>query len=101
MKKNGTSAKSDKAPAFVARAERALHRAARNVKAQNRALKLPELAAVLLIVAGLNSAGLRRHARFPTHTPMTNLCLAMLERIGVPGGTAGRQHGSVEGTGLN
>ena len=33
--------KSDKAPAFVARAERALRRAARNVRAENRALGLP------------------------------------------------------------
>jgi hypothetical protein len=41
MKKNGHSAKSAKAPTFVARAERALRRAARNVKTQNRALKLP------------------------------------------------------------
>jgi len=40
MKKNGHS-KSEKAPAFVTRAERALRRAASNVKAQNRALKLP------------------------------------------------------------
>jgi len=30
-----------KAPAFVLRAERALRRAAKNVQAQNRALKLP------------------------------------------------------------
>ena len=33
--------KSRKAPAFVARAERALRRAAHNVKTQNRALGLP------------------------------------------------------------
>ncbi|HEY6170368.1 MAG TPA: hypothetical protein VI454_20215 [Verrucomicrobiae bacterium] len=39
MKKNGTHAKNGKhkaTPAFVARAERALRRAARNVKAENR-----------------------------------------------------------------
>jgi len=41
MKKNGHSPKTAKAPAFVARAERALRRAARNVKAQNRAFNLP------------------------------------------------------------
>lgn len=41
MKRNGHSIKSAKAPAFVARAERALRRAAHNVKIQNRALKLP------------------------------------------------------------
>ena len=41
MKKNGHPAKAAKTPAFVARAERALRRAARNVKTQNRALKLP------------------------------------------------------------
>jgi hypothetical protein len=42
MKKNGhTSKKSKKVPAFVSRAERALRRAARNVRAQNRAAKLP------------------------------------------------------------
>lgn len=41
MKKNGHSRKTAKPPAFVARAERALRRAAQNVKAQNRALKLP------------------------------------------------------------
>jgi hypothetical protein len=36
-----TSAKPTKAPAFVARAERALRRAALGVRAQNRALGLP------------------------------------------------------------
>ena len=42
MKKNGTSAsKPAKDPAFVTRAERALRRAAENVKTQNRACKLP------------------------------------------------------------
>jgi hypothetical protein len=42
MKKNTRSpAKSTKAPAFVTRAERAMRRAANNVKAQNRAYKLP------------------------------------------------------------
>lgn len=40
MKKNGTRT-SRKAPAFVARAERALRRAARKVRAENRALGLP------------------------------------------------------------
>jgi len=40
MKKNGHS-KSPKTPAFVMRAERAMRRAARNVKTQNRALNLP------------------------------------------------------------
>jgi len=39
MKTNGN--KSTKAPAFVLRAERALRRAAHNVKTRNRALKLP------------------------------------------------------------
>ena len=41
MKKNGHVRKSTKAPAFVLRAERALRRAAHNVKTQNRAMKLP------------------------------------------------------------
>ena len=42
MNKNGHSArKAAKAPAFVARAERALRRAAHNVKIQNRSLGLP------------------------------------------------------------
>jgi hypothetical protein len=41
MKKNGHPPKTAKAPAFVARAERALRRAANNVKVQNRAFKLP------------------------------------------------------------
>jgi hypothetical protein len=42
MKRNGhTTRKPRKAPAFVARAERALRRAAHNVKTQNRALGLP------------------------------------------------------------
>ena len=40
MKKNGTP-KSEKVPAFVVRAERAMRRAAKNVRAQNRAMKLP------------------------------------------------------------
>jgi hypothetical protein len=40
MKKNGNH-KPRKIPAFVARAERALRRAARNVQSQNRALGLP------------------------------------------------------------
>lgn len=42
MKTNGhCTRKSRKTPAFVARAERALPRAAHNVKTQNRALGLP------------------------------------------------------------
>ena len=41
MKTIGHARKSPKAPAFVLRAERALRRAAHNVKTQNRALKLP------------------------------------------------------------
>ena len=41
MKTSGHARKSTKAPAFVLRAERALRRAAHNVKTQNRALKLP------------------------------------------------------------
>jgi hypothetical protein len=44
MKKNGSPAKSGKraaTPAFVTRAERALHRAARKVRAENRRLGLP------------------------------------------------------------
>jgi hypothetical protein len=41
MKKNGHTSKTAKVPAFVTRAERALRRAAKNVKAQNRAMKLP------------------------------------------------------------
>ena len=42
MKKNeNTSKKSDKVPAFVSRAERAFRRAAKNVRAQHRAMKLP------------------------------------------------------------
>lgn len=41
MKTNGHARKSTKAPAFLLRAERALRRAAPNVKTQNRALKLP------------------------------------------------------------
>ena len=42
MKKNGhLPTRSAKTPAFVARAERALRRAAHNVKTQNRAFKLP------------------------------------------------------------
>jgi hypothetical protein len=41
MKKNGTKRKAQKPPAFAARAERALKRAASNVKAQHRAFKLP------------------------------------------------------------
>ncbi|MBE0540340.1 MAG: hypothetical protein IH623_03050 [Verrucomicrobia bacterium] len=44
MKTNGhRTRKSRKAPAFVARAERALRRAADNVKTQHRALGLPVL----------------------------------------------------------
>lgn len=42
MKKNGrTTRKTTKTPAFVARAERALRRAAHTVKIQNRSLGLP------------------------------------------------------------
>jgi hypothetical protein len=41
MKKNGTKRASQKSPAFAARAERALKRAARNVQAEHRAFKLP------------------------------------------------------------
>jgi hypothetical protein len=41
MKKNRQTSKSQKVPLFVARAERAMRRAAHNVKIQNRAFKLP------------------------------------------------------------
>ncbi|MFA5193236.1 MAG: hypothetical protein WC740_21210 [Verrucomicrobiia bacterium] len=44
MKKNAIRAKNGKrppAPEFVARAERALHRVARNVRAEKRRLGLP------------------------------------------------------------
>jgi len=42
MRTNGhSSGKGVKTPAFVLRAERALRRAAKNVRNQNRALKLP------------------------------------------------------------
>jgi hypothetical protein len=41
MKKNGTHRAPRKPPAFAARAERALKRAARNVKTQHRAFNLP------------------------------------------------------------
>ena len=41
MKTNGHTRKSTKIPPFVLRAERALRRAAKNVQAQSRALKLP------------------------------------------------------------
>jgi hypothetical protein len=41
MKTIGHARKSTKAPAFVLRAERALRRAAHNVKTQNRSLGLP------------------------------------------------------------
>jgi hypothetical protein len=41
MKKNGHTSRSAKTPAFVVRAERAMRRAAQNVRAQNRAFKLP------------------------------------------------------------
>lgn len=39
--KHPTPRKAAKAPAFVLRAERALRRAAKNVQAQSRALKIP------------------------------------------------------------
>lgn len=41
MKKDGHTTKSQKAPAFVACAERAMLRAAHNVRTQNRAHHLP------------------------------------------------------------
>ncbi len=41
MKTNGRARKVGKTPAFALRAERALRRAARGVRNQNRALKLP------------------------------------------------------------
>jgi hypothetical protein len=41
MKTNGHARKLAKTPAFVLRAERALRRAAHNVKTQNRAMNLP------------------------------------------------------------
>jgi hypothetical protein len=41
MKKNGHTSKPTKIPAFVTRADRAMRRAAKNVRAQHRALKLP------------------------------------------------------------
>ncbi len=41
MKTNRHARRTAKTPAFVLRAERALRRAAHNVKIQNRALRLP------------------------------------------------------------
>jgi hypothetical protein len=41
MKANGHPGKSTKTPPFVLRAERALRRAAQNVRTRNRMLKLP------------------------------------------------------------
>ena len=41
MKKNGHRAKSEKVPSFVTCAERAMRRAAKNVRTKNRAMKLP------------------------------------------------------------
>jgi hypothetical protein len=41
MKKNGHTSKATKAPAFVLRAERAMRRAAKNVRAQHRAFNVP------------------------------------------------------------
>ena len=41
MKTNGHARKSTKTPPCVLRAERALRRAARNVRTQSRALRLP------------------------------------------------------------
>jgi hypothetical protein len=41
MNKNGLGSKTQKASLSVTRAERALRRAAQNVRAQNRAFKLP------------------------------------------------------------
>ncbi|MHB1306517.1 MAG: hypothetical protein ACYC23_05485 [Limisphaerales bacterium] len=41
MKTNGHTRESTKTPPFVLRAERAPQRAARNLQAQSRALKLP------------------------------------------------------------
>jgi hypothetical protein len=41
MKRSGQSGKTTKQPPFVKRAERALLRAAENVKRQNRALNMP------------------------------------------------------------
>lgn len=41
MKRNGHARKPAEVPDFVLRAERAMRRAAKNVQAQNRSLKLP------------------------------------------------------------
>jgi hypothetical protein len=41
MKHNGHGKKPVKTPAYVLRAERAMRRAAKNVRAQRRVLKLP------------------------------------------------------------
>ena len=32
-------------------------------------------------------------SKYPDHTPMTNLLLSMLDKVGVPHGHARRQHG--------
>jgi hypothetical protein len=41
MKRNGHARKPARVPAFVLRAERAMRRAAKNVRDRHRALKLP------------------------------------------------------------
>jgi hypothetical protein len=41
MKRNGHGKKPVRTPAYVLRAERAMRRVAKNVRAQNRASKLP------------------------------------------------------------
>ena len=38
-----------------------------------------------------------RHLVYPEHTPLTNLQLTLLNKLGVPAGIAGRQHRTIQG----
>jgi hypothetical protein len=51
---------------------------------------------VLLAGGGAGTIRTGRHVRFPTETPMTNLYLSMLERIGVPTDLLGDSTGSLQ-----
>jgi hypothetical protein len=59
---------------------------------QHNHFPLPNL--VVGRAAGHHKAG--RHLKYPDHTPMTNLVVSMLDKVGVPMDTLGDSTGRLE-----
>ena len=52
---------------------------------------------ILLAGSGSNTIHTGRHVRFPNETPMTNLFLSMLDRMGMPAEKIGDSTGKLQG----